>query len=262
MSDTGDPDRPPLQCTFPQSYLAASTYAAEGTMVALYGRSVSGEGQHVDVSAQATITWFISEIIPFWVTVGELIKRSGPRWTRARGLRTSIIWPCSNGYISYVFIGSQAGAEVNIKMTKWLEEEGFVTEEIKAMDWYQFDYGRQTQETLDSLLEPIGKLFLSHTIEELYDEAVKRVIPLYPVADSKYTLENAQLESRDFWIKLRHEELDGDITYPGPFAVFSETPIKMKRRAPIIGEHNEEIYVKELGFAQEELVTLRGAGII
>ncbi len=54
MNLCGDADRPPLQVSLPQSFIAASTYAAEGTMIALYERGNSGLGQHVDLSAQAT----------------------------------------------------------------------------------------------------------------------------------------------------------------------------------------------------------------
>jgi formyl-CoA transferase len=34
------------------------------------------------------------------------------------------------------------------------------------------------------------------------------------------------------------------------------------RRAPLIGEHNEEVYINELGLSKEELLTLKQAGVI
>ena len=52
------------------------------------------------------------------------------------------------------------------------------------------------------------------------------------------------------------------ITYPGVFTNASETPLTISRRAPLIGEHNEEIYEKELGLSREELLILKQAGII
>jgi crotonobetainyl-CoA:carnitine CoA-transferase CaiB-like acyl-CoA transferase len=52
---TGDSDRPPVQVSFPQAYLTGANEAAVATMVALYHREISGEGQHVDVSIQASI---------------------------------------------------------------------------------------------------------------------------------------------------------------------------------------------------------------
>lgn len=53
LSLTGDPNRAPLATGFPQSYLTAGADAAIGTLVTLFHRERTGEGQHVDVSAQA-----------------------------------------------------------------------------------------------------------------------------------------------------------------------------------------------------------------
>ena len=94
-------------------------------------------------------------------------------------------------------------------------------------------------------------------MKELYDKALKRVISLYPVADSRFTCENPQLMARDFWVKLDHSELGAEINYPGAFAMFSETPLRIQRRPPLIGEHNKEIYIDELGLSNEELVRLQ-----
>jgi formyl-CoA transferase len=61
---------------------------------------------------------------------------------------------------------------------------------------------------------------------------------------------------------VEHPELARSIVYPGCFARFSGAPCRIRRRAPLIGEHNQEIYHGELGMPQEELVRLKEAGII
>jgi crotonobetainyl-CoA:carnitine CoA-transferase CaiB-like acyl-CoA transferase len=50
--------------------------------------------------------------------------------------------------------------------------------------------------------------------------------------------------------------------YPGPFVKASETRCEVSKRAPLIGEHNEEIYMGELGFSKEDLVRLKQSGTI
>jgi crotonobetainyl-CoA:carnitine CoA-transferase CaiB-like acyl-CoA transferase len=262
MNVCGDPDRPPVQITQPQSYVAASTYAAEGTMIALYERGNSGLGQHVDVSAQATVTWFISEIIPFWTFQRQDIKRAGPCMTRTGGLRVPAIFACKDGYIGYLIQAGQPGAERNKAMAKWLDDEGFGTEYTRTKDWYQFDWGKMIPQELENLVQPLNRLFTSHTKQELFDEAIRRVISLFPVRTSKEIVESVQLESRKFWAPLYHESLDATIVYPGPFSILSETPLKLKQRAPTIGEHNRQIFVDELGFKPKELVALQGKGVI
>ena len=85
---------------------------------------------------------------------------------------------------------------------------------------------------------------------------------LYPVATTDDMLENAQLAARGFWEEVEHPELGTTITYPGSFANSSEISPRISRRAPLIGEHNQEIYEQELGISKEKLVTLKQAGVI
>lgn len=54
----------------------------------------------------------------------------------------------------------------------------------------------------------------------------------------------------------------GKAEYPGPPYKWSESPARIARPAPCLGEHNEEVYCQELGFSKEDLVALRGAGVI
>jgi crotonobetainyl-CoA:carnitine CoA-transferase CaiB-like acyl-CoA transferase len=74
--------------------------------------------------------------------------------------------------------------------------------------------------------------------------------------------EDVQLAFRKFWIDVEHPELGTKIKYPGTFAQTAEATPKITRRAPLIGEHNEEIYKKELGISKEKLVMLKESGAI
>jgi crotonobetainyl-CoA:carnitine CoA-transferase CaiB-like acyl-CoA transferase len=103
---------------------------------------------------------------------------------------------------------------------------------------------------------------MMHTKAELLEGAVKRRVMLYPVATTKDILENVQLAARSFWVEVEHPELGAAITYPGAFTNASETPPRISRRAPLIGEHNEEVYEKELGISREELLRLKQAEVI
>jgi crotonobetainyl-CoA:carnitine CoA-transferase CaiB-like acyl-CoA transferase len=75
-------------------------------------------------------------------------------------------------------------------------------------------------------------------------------------------LEFEQLNIRDYWEEVEHPELDAAITYPGAFVKMTEAPCRIRRRAPLIGEHNEEIYLRELGFSVKELLVLKQAKVI
>jgi len=262
MNLCGNPDRQPVQVSLPQAYIAAGTYAAEGTMIALFEREMSGAGQQVDVSAQATITWFISELIPFYNLLGQDMKRAGGAITRAGGLLCPIVYKCKDAYISYMITAGLPGAERNEKMVQWLEEEGLATDYLREKDWVNWDWGGMSEEELEKISKPVSELFLRYKAQELYDEAIRRGVSLYPVSTNQNIMANAQLEARGISISLYHKELDSNLTYPGAFALMSETPLSISRCAPLIGEHNREVYIEELGLTPEEMVSLQGIGVI
>jgi crotonobetainyl-CoA:carnitine CoA-transferase CaiB-like acyl-CoA transferase len=84
----------------------------------------------------------------------------------------------------------------------------------------------------------------------------------YPVASVKEIFEDPQHAARDFWQEIHHPELGCSITYPGGFAKLSEGACRVRRRAPQIGEHNEEVYCGEMGMTKTELNKLKREGII
>ena len=136
-------------------------------------------------------------------------------------------------------------------------------EQMTQEDWEgSFALAVATQDNVDRVSAAIGKFFLSLTKEELFGEALKRDIMIFPVSTPADILGDPQLSARDFWVDLLHPELGVTIAYPGPFIKASETAIKLHCRAPLIGEHNEEIYGGELGISKQRLGRLKERGVI
>jgi len=125
-----------------------------------------------------------------------------------------------------------------------------------------WDNATLTQQDSDTYNSYIAKFLMTKTKVELYEEAVKRGILLAPCATFEDVLQNAQLEDRGFWRMVEHLELGETIKYPGAPAKMKETPWKIQRRAPLIGEHNEEVYEKELGLSKEQVAILKANGVI
>jgi crotonobetainyl-CoA:carnitine CoA-transferase CaiB-like acyl-CoA transferase len=145
---------------------------------------------------------------------------------------------------------------------RWLDREGMANDFLKEFDWDEFDYATATQETVDRLEQPTAKFFLSHTKVELLEGAVRNRVFFYPIFNTADVLQSSQLAAREFWEEVEHPELGTTITYPGAFAKISETPIRISRRAPRIGEHNQEVYEQELGITKEELLRLKKVKVI
>lgn len=261
MFGTGEPERPPVRISFPQAYLQAASQAAVGTMIAHYYRECTSKGQHVTVSMQASLAWALTNTIPWWELNRQIFQRQGIyRAGVGAKVKIRLVWPCKDGLVSFMVIG---GAFRYMEpLVQWMDSEGMADEYVKATEWSYFDMSKVTQSEIDEIEKCIGKFFLAYTKDELYKESSKRHIPLAPVSGFVDVLQNDQLRSRDYWVELDHPELKSKITYPGPFAKFSETPMTIERRAPLIGEHNEEVYVKELGISTKKLVLLKEGGVI
>ena len=130
---------------------------------------------------------------------------------------------------------------------------------LRSIDWDTFNFATITQETVERIAEQTDKFFMTRTKAELLEGAVKHRIMLYPVSTTKDIVESIQLAAREYWVEVEHPELGTTITYPGAFVKASETPPRISRRAPLIGEHNQEIYQKELALSKKELMALKQA---
>lgn len=260
---TGDPDRPPVRISSPQAYLHAGAQAAVGAMVAHYYRGTTGEGQHVDVSIQESMLPALSSARLFWDRQGILVRRAGS--LRSGLSSTSVqrsIWPCKNGFISFVLFGGRMGAPTNRGLVEWMDSEGMAVDYLKKMDWDAFDMSVLTQEEFDRLAEPISRFFLAHTKEEIFEGAIKRRMMIYPIYTVEDISADPQLAVREFWAEVEYPGLNTTITHPGAFIKLSETPCTLIRRSPGIGEHNIEIYKGEFGLSREEILLLKQGGII
>ncbi|MDD5093352.1 MAG: CaiB/BaiF CoA-transferase family protein [Dehalococcoidia bacterium] len=258
MYVTGDPDRPPVRVSVEQSHLHAGAQAAIGSLLALHHRTLTGEGQIVDVSIQESMIPAIPELLSHWEFGQRKVPRSGPYVFRGEAWQRAT-WPCKDGQIGMRIL-TGVYAKAIIPLVEWMDEEGMAGN-LKQVKWEEIDVGQLTQEEYDSWEDQFMKFFLRHTKEDLYREAVKRGIHLLPAYAPDELLTDRQLLSRNFWVDVEHPELGANITYPGPAARLSATPLGIRRHSPLIGEHNQDIY-GELGISAKELVTLKESGII
>ncbi|MFC1966835.1 CaiB/BaiF CoA transferase family protein [Chloroflexota bacterium] len=260
MYQFGDEDRPPVRISHhPQAYLHAAGEAAAGAMMALYYRGRTGEGQQVDVAIQASVVQVTHHITDNWDMMKRILRRGGQYLPNIHVTR---IWPCKDGYVLWSYFSGERAKRRNIPLVKWMDSEGMADDFLKGFDWGTFDLSTTTQEVLDRIGEPTAKFFMSHTKAELMDGPQKHSVTLYPVYTTKDILESVQLAARGFWVEVEHPELGTIITYPGAFTHASESPPRILRRAPLIGEHNEEVYENELGLSRKELLILKQAKVL
>jgi crotonobetainyl-CoA:carnitine CoA-transferase CaiB-like acyl-CoA transferase len=134
--------------------------------------------------------------------------------------------------------------------------------ELKDYDWSTTSAQTVTQEDIDRRTHLLGEFLMTKTKAECIERAAEHAILLIPANNARDILESPQLAYRGFFQPVEHPELGEVITYPGFPIIIDEARTDIQRRAPLIGEHNEEVYEKELGISREQLVILKNRRVI
>jgi benzylsuccinate CoA-transferase BbsF subunit len=166
------------------------------------------------------------------------------------------IWPCRDGYLTFNMYGGSTGMRTNRTLVEWMDNKGMSSDFLKEKDWSSLDIMQITEEELQRISEAIGKFFLKQTKADILKAMLEKRMMIAPVSGINDLVNDPQLKARGFWVDLEHEELGTAISYPGAFAKLSETPCKMSRRAPLIGEHNNQI--PQLLLERQEITPTKG----
>ncbi|MFQ5697674.1 MAG: CaiB/BaiF CoA transferase family protein [Myxococcota bacterium] len=252
MHVTGSAADPPVRLAGTQAYASASICAAASSMIALFHARRSGQGQHVDISLEETMV-SVSHIcgIGKWLDDRIVPRRSGP------GLFASVpsgTYRCRDGLI-YLMVNRPAHWQA---LASWVHEVTGNREILDPMFEGPSSNRYEYRELLDLF---IGELTATQTVESVYREGQRRRIAFTPVQTLEGVNADRQLASRGYFVVVEHPE-HGPLRLPGAPYQHSETPCRISRPAPRVGEHNREIYGGELGLADAELEALAANGVL
>jgi crotonobetainyl-CoA:carnitine CoA-transferase CaiB-like acyl-CoA transferase len=262
---TGDEDRAPVRVSVPQGYLHASGQAAVAALIAHHERQRSGQGQHVDVSAQQAV----AQATQSSILVAPLGERDYERLAggvKMGPIKVRLVWPAKDGYVSIVFLFGSAIAHFTRRFMEWVHEEGFCDAATRDQDWVAFGSvfmgDPAALKEYDRLVELVSRFTSSKTKTELLEAALERGLLIAPITTTDEVCRSEQLAARGYWQAIEHPELGQTVHYPGPFAKFSAAPLTYRHRPPTVGEHNREIYLGELGLTEGQLAELQRKGVI
>jgi crotonobetainyl-CoA:carnitine CoA-transferase CaiB-like acyl-CoA transferase len=159
------------------------------------------------------------------------------------------ILPCKDGYIGVITVTAQKWPA----LCEWMGMPELV-------DDPRFRTATDRAEHIDELDAIIISWLMEHETEELFREGQKRGLPFGIPASSRMLLDSRHLKERGYFVEVDHP-ITGKIRYPGAQVKMGDLPYELKR-APLLGEHNEEIYGKRLGYSKDDLVRLREQGVI
>ncbi len=242
MGLTGEAEREPLKLPLSQAEFQAGLNAAVATLCALYFRDETGRGQQVDVSVQEAVASILEASVATYSYSGFVRGRMGARHQLqcpSKVMRTE------DG-----FIHVQAGANWDHFAT-FLDIPQLMEPRLASI--LRYHYADEIEGLIQSRLE-------RREATEIFPAAQEWRIPFALVLGIDELMADPQYEARSFFQEIGHP-LAGRLTYPGAPFKMSQTP-HQTGRAPLLGEHNEQIYGQRLGLSAKELVKLKENGVI
>jgi len=253
MQLVGEPDQQPLVLGGEQSFYPGAQFGAVGTMAALYYRdAVSKKGQHVDVSMQEAMIsyWQEQTPVPMWQKTKENNTRVG---VMDAMVTPCGLYPCKDGWISLCVVTPQEWDT----LAQWIHEVTGDDEVLKQ----EYKGGLIDRMPVRDMVNVMVINFTEKLNgSEIFLEGQKRKLVVMPVNNVPSLLKDTQLNSRNFWVELNHPVV-GKLKYPKG-ALYSDAISVPTKAAPLLGEDNERIYCKELGYTKEDLAVLRSTGVI
>jgi crotonobetainyl-CoA:carnitine CoA-transferase CaiB-like acyl-CoA transferase len=245
MAVSGIADREPLKHGgFPAQY-EAGLNGMLATLAALLVRDFSGAGQQVDVSIQevAASTMVINQ--PFYSFAGAVQGRR-----RRTGSEFGQIMPCKDGY----FICQEAGS------AGWgAIADFFHREELKEARFANPNERIANGHALDEILLDAAK---DRTMAEMFKSASEEYRVLFGIVQTPADLARCpQLEARNFYEEVEHPVI-GRIRVPFRLFDMSAGAARCRRPAPLLGQHNKEVFEGLLGVPEEKFGELARQGLI
>jgi crotonobetainyl-CoA:carnitine CoA-transferase CaiB-like acyl-CoA transferase len=241
---SGRPDFPPLKAFGQQAGFQAGVNAAIGSLGALFSRFSSGQGQHVDVSVQECLVAVMENNYISWPYDHSVASRLGFR------LIPQDVLQCRDGYIYVLAIEDHQWKNAVELMgnPEWAAADIFQDFPSRSANW-------------DALKPLLEDWLQDKSVQEVYHAAQARRVPFAPVSTMGDLLASKHLNARGFFAEITHPEA-GFLRYAGAPYRFSATPWALRRPAPCLGQHNEEIYCGTLGLSRQELEELNVQGVV
>ncbi|RNF39258.1 CoA transferase [Planococcus salinus] len=242
MDMTGEKNGKPVKMGIAINDIAAAQTAIQSIMASYIHRLKTGEGQYIDVSlVDSGLAWTVWEAAAYFGK-GEVATRNGTAHRVSapyQGYRTkdgSILIGAGNQKLWEKFCLEVANKP------EWLEEARYET-------------NSKRNDHVEELENDIEQVLTQETSEHWLRLLEQSGIPCGPIYSYDQTLADPHIEAREMVQQLEHP-VAGTLKTLGFPAKFSETPGQLRKAAPLLGQHNEEL-LAELGYTPDQVSKLQ-----
>ena len=251
MNSEGDADTPPMLNAGWQTYLIAGITAADAVGMALFHRHSTGKGRHIDISMQEAMAALATGQTVTTLLYDRLL------WSRRAvsiGSIPSGNFPCKDGFVSL-----QIARPHHWKaMAQWIAEVAGIQEALDPKWEGPTSNRRPHKEQIDGWVKALtGK----YTKREFLAEGQRRKLPVGGVSTPADLADDIQLNARGYFQDVP-APAGRTLRQPAfPFKVEGPAGPEL-RPAPRLGQHNVEVFQRDLGLTAQEMATLRANRVI
>lgn len=248
MSITGWPDSPPTRVGMSLGDITASLYTTIGINAALYQRTITGEGQKIDISMLDCQVSILENALARFQVDGKSPEPIGNRHPTITPFQA---FKAKDEYF-VIAIGNDNLWEKFCKAINRCDltkDERFITNGLRTKNI--------------AVLAPIIEEIIGQKNSEEWSEIFDKVqIPYSPINTIDKVMTNKQVLSRNMIVEVEDKKA-GTVKIAGnPIKMTSIEEDKYRKPAPEIGDHNHEIYQDLLGFSPAEIERLEKEGVI
>lgn len=249
MSVTGWPDGEATRAGAPVSDTVAGISLATGVLGALHYAQRTGIGQKVDIALVDSLVSVMQIINQIYLIGGRLPGRMGNAYESTAPYDT---FPTKDG--QYVVIGV-----ANDKFWRQLCEMMDRPELIEHPDMAKNGDRVKNRDKIKPIVVEWTK---TKTAKELVDQLLEAGLPTAPIYNVQQVTEDPHIAgAREMFIEIEDPEV-GKVKVTNSHIKMSETKQGFRHPAPMLGQHNEEVYGSLLGYSKEKLEQMRAEGII
>jgi formyl-CoA transferase len=242
MSVTGEPGGTPMKSGVPLTDLGAALFALVGILAALEHRHATGRGQHVDTSLlDAGVGLSVWEATQYFSGRG-VPERLGSAHRMSAPYQA---FRCADGFITIGAANDRTFVRLCevIGHAEWAQAPEFKTDGLRTRHRADLAARIESMTSTRPCSHWLALFEASH-------------IPCGPINDYAQVFDDPQVLARDLVVEADHPTLGWMRALGSPIKM-SETPPDARRRAPLLGEHSEEV-LREAGFNEEEIAALLG----
>ena len=238
-----DDARPRLVRTILPDKLTGVT-AAQAVTAALLARERTGQGQHVRLSMLDAVVSFL------WASDmgGQTFLEQPPTEQRAASF-IDLIYETKDGHMGVAVMSDRewVGLARALERPEWLEDARFRTPALR-------------DENIDDRLSLTQEVLRARTTDEWMERLEAEGVPCAPVLTRTALVAHPQVAAGGTLVEVDHP-VAGRMRQARPAARFEATPSSIRRGAPLLGEHSEEL-LAEAGLSAAEITDLYANGVV